>query len=189
MARPRKYNTEEERLAAIMESRRKWKKNNPEKVKESKRKWKRKLYTENPEKERERQRKWREGNPEKEKERRRKYQSTPIGRALNLASAYRQKDKKYNRGKCTLTAKWIVDNVFSGQRRFYCDESDWHKLGCDRIYNSLAHTPENVVPCCEECNTKRGRKDFVDFLKEIGRLDKLKELKDKVIITDEVLID
>lgn len=184
MGRKRIY-TDEERLAAIKESKRKWKKNNPDKVKESNRKY----YQENSDKVKENSRKYAENNPDKVKERQRKYRLTPIGRATLLLTAYNQADIKRNRGECTLTPQWIVDNVFSGQRCFYCGESDWHKLGCDRIYNDLPHTPENVVCSCEECNKKRGTKDFVEYLKEIGRLDKLKELKNKVIITDEVLID
>ena len=87
-----------------------------------------------------------------------------MGRAINLVKRYRQSDKQYNRGECTLTAKWMVNNIFSGQKCIFCGESDWTKLGCDRIDNSLPHTPNNVNPCCEKCNTKRGRKEFEKFL-------------------------
>lgn len=181
MGRKKKYFTEEERIAARREScrksARKWREANPEYIK----KW---IET-NPDYFKQRY----QENSEKIKEIVRKYKSTPIGRANHLASSYRIEDKKHNRGECTITGEWMVDNIFSGQRCFYCGESDWTKLGCDRIDNSLIHTPDNVVPCCEECNKKRGRKDFVEFLKEIGRLDKLKELKDKVIITDNVFAD
>lgn len=112
--------------------------------------------------------KYREKYPEKEKERRRKYQSTPIGRANHLARAYKTADKKHNRGKCTITGEWIVYNIFN-KPCHYCGESDWRKLGCDRINNDLPHTPDNVVCCCEECNKKRGTKTFEEFLKEIGK--------------------
>lgn len=96
------------------------------------------------------------------------YYSTPIGRGNSLAANYRQNDKLANRGECTVTHQWIVDNVFSGQRCFYCGETDWRKLGCDRIDNNLPHTPDNVVCCCEECNLKRGTKPFEEFCKEMG---------------------
>lgn len=96
--------------------------------------------------------------------RRKQYDKTPMGRAINLVKRYRQSDKQHNRGKCTLTAKWMVDNIFSDQKCIFCGESDWVKLGCDRIDNSLPHTPDNVNPCCEKCNTKRGRKEFEEFL-------------------------
>ena len=85
-----------------------------------------------------------------------------------MSKSYQTADKKHNRGECTITGEWMVDNVFSGQICFYCKESDWTKLGVDRIYNDLPHTPDNVVVCCEECNKKRGRKSYEDFCKEMG---------------------
>ena len=94
------------------------------------------------------------------------YNKTPMGRAVRLVAKYKQSDKKYNRGECTLTAKWVVDNIFP-KPCIYCGESDWKKLGCDRIDNSKPHTPDNVVPCCEECNKKRHRKPFEEFLNEM----------------------
>lgn len=98
-------------------------------------------------------------------ERERKYCQTQNGRANYLLKHYRTNDKKYNRGECTLTIQWIVDNIFS-QPCHYCGETDWKKLGCDRIDNNLPHTPDNVVPCCYSCNTKRHTKLYEDFIKE-----------------------
>ena len=34
-------------------------------------------------------------------------------RAKSLVQNYRVEDKKYNRGECTLTADWIIENIFS----------------------------------------------------------------------------
>ena len=96
-------------------------------------------------------------------EQRKQYYQTQMGRALYLVSGYRQDDKKYNRGECTLTTQWIIDNIFSGQKCIFCGKDDWTKLGCDRIDNSKPHTPDNVNPCCGECNTKRGKKEFEEF--------------------------
>lgn len=96
------------------------------------------------------------------------YYQTPMGRALCLVRNYRRNDKKYNRGECTLTAQWIIENIFSGQKCIFCGESDWEKLGCDRIDNSLPHTPDNVNPCCDECNTKRGKKTYDEYMKKVG---------------------
>lgn len=97
------------------------------------------------------------------KENYKQYYQTPMGRASTLVSAYRQEDKKYNRGECTLTPEWIIDNIFT-QPCHWCKKTDWHKIGCDRIDNSLPHTPDNVNPCCEECNKKRGRRTYEEFL-------------------------
>lgn len=100
------------------------------------------------------QRLWYENNKEKKLEYQKQYKKTPMGRANNLISAYKKNDKKYNRGECTLTAKWIVENIFS-KPCYYCGETDWHKLGCDRINNNLPHTTDNVVSCCHRCNCKK----------------------------------
>ena len=80
-----------------------------------------------------------------------KYISKPSGRANNLLTSYRREDKKYNRGECTLTAEWIVEHIFT-QPCAHCGESDWRKIGCNRLDNSLPHTPDNVEPCCKHCN-------------------------------------
>ena len=81
------------------------------------------------------------------------YNKTPYGRALNLVSTYNQSDKKYDRGECTLTAEWIVDNIFT-KPCAYCGKTGWDIIGCNRIDNSKPHTPDNVEPCCFDCNRK-----------------------------------
>lgn len=98
------------------------------------------------------------------------YRSTPYGRAKYLVCGYRKKDKKYNRGDCTVTPQWVVDNVFSGQCCVYCGESDWTKLGVDRKDSSLPHTPENCVPCCKACNDKKRAISYDDFMRRIGKI-------------------
>lgn len=145
MGRPKKYQTEEERKEARKkqqrEASRRWKKKHPEYYQEHK-----------------------EEIDEYQKQYQKQYSKTPMGRASNLLSTYQQKDKKYNRGECTLTAEWIVENIFT-QKCHWCPETDWTKIGCDRIVNSLPHTPDNVIPCCEACNKKRNRKTYDEFLK------------------------
>lgn len=97
-------------------------------------------------------------------------------RAGLLLSAYKQTDKKYNYGKSDLTAKWIVDNIFS-KSCVHCGETDWHKLGCNRLDNSKPHTMDNVEPCCCKCNRKLPRPNArktvlpqdTSFLKKLKR--------------------
>ena len=83
-----------------------------------------------------------------------------------LYNAYCRHDKNAGRGECTLTAQWIVDNIFT-QKCHWCPETDWTKIGCDRIDNSLPHTPDNVIPCCERCNKNRGRKTYEEYKKAL----------------------
>ncbi len=104
-------------------------------------------------------RRWREKHPEykeKKAEYNKQYRQTPMGRADKLLYRYRKSDIEKNRGECTIpNAKWIVDNIFT-KKCAHCEETDWSKLGCNRLDNSLPHTPDNVEPCCFICNCKLG---------------------------------
>lgn len=154
MGKPRKYFTEEERKAAHREAGRRCYHNNKEKILEY-------------------QAEYRQNNKEKiaayHAEYDAEYRSTPLGRALHLVGNYRYADKLYNRGECTLTPDWIIEHIFN-QPCHYCGETDWKELGCDRIDNSLPHTPDNVVPCCCECNKKKGTTPYEEYLKLIGKI-------------------
>ena len=105
------------------------------------------------EKKKEWSKKYIQENREKLVEYKRQWRKTPYGRASILLDAYKQKDKLHNRGEGDLTAKWIVDNIFT-KPCVHCGESDWHKIGCNRLDNSRPHTKDNVEPCCIDCNNK-----------------------------------
>ena len=94
------------------------------------------------------------------------YRQTQMGRANILVSNYKRHDKDANRGECTLTPEWIIDNIFTSKCH-WCGETDWNELGCDRIDNDKPHTPDNVNPCCDKCNKKRGNKTYEEFLELI----------------------
>lgn len=108
-----------------------------------------------------------ETHSEEKNEYMRNYNSTTIGRAANLASSYKQMDEKNNVGETTITKEWIMDNIFT-KSCIYCGESDWTKLGCDRKDNSLPHTPNNCVPCCWDCNRKKGSMSYNEYIKRLG---------------------
>lgn len=97
-------------------------------------------------------------NKEKIKEYRNEWRKTPKGRAESLLQAYKQKDRLKGRGECTLTSQWIVDNIFT-KPCVHCGETDWHKIGCNRIDNTKPHTPDNVEPCCLKCNNDLNYKE------------------------------
>lgn len=89
---------------------------------------------------------------EKHKTYRKKYKSTPMGRALGQVQSYKSMDRKNGFGDVIdFDARWMVDNIYSKPCK-YCGETDWHKLGCNRIDNSKPHTKDNVEPCCRSCN-------------------------------------
>lgn len=190
MSAHKKYFTEEERKEARREYGKNYREQNKERIQENRKKWyaahrdeqlvklkkyyrdnwdKSKAYREERKEEiNEHKKTYRQENKEKVKAYKREYRKRPIARAQNLVGMYRLSDRKYNRGECTITAKWVCENIFT-KPCYYCGETDWHKLGCDRIDNSKPHTPENVVCSCGDCNNKRHHKNFEDFLKEIGR--------------------
>ena len=159
----RKYFTEEERKAASKESQKKWReehpnymsewrKNHPENVKSNWNRWANKID-------------WNDYMAKFMAKKR----LTLIGRAEYLETNYKRLDKESNRGESTITAEWIVENIFT-QPCHYCGETDWKKLGCDRINNTLPHTPENVVPCCGKCNVKKGTIKYDEFMRMIGKI-------------------
>lgn len=93
------------------------------------------------------------------------YHNTKMGRAIYLYHNYCRHDEDKQRGKCTLTPEWIVENIFTSKCR-YCGKDDWTELGCDRIDNLKPHTPDNVVCCCTDCNKRRNITEFEKFIND-----------------------
>ena len=182
MGRKRLYFTEEERKAAHKEANRRWKaehpdyqsewrKNNKEKIAkyqtEYQAEYQAEYYQNNRDRIAKRHADYYQNNKEKLVRHQAEYRSTQFGRATHLISAYQRSDKKYNRGECTLTAEWIVEHIFNNPCH-YCGKTDWTEMGCDRIDNALPHVPDNVVPCCCECNRKKARYSYDEYMKIIG---------------------
>ena len=117
-------------------------------------------YSDNKEKCKDSVKKWVEKNKEKLSVYRYKYLKTIMGRATNLLRKYKQSDKKAKRGNCTITAKWIVKNIFS-KPCAHCGKIGWDIIGCNRLDNSKPHTEDNVEPCCFECNAKLRGQDII----------------------------
>lgn len=126
-------------------------------TKEERREYNRKYYQANREQFKEYSKQHYKDNAEYYKEYQKKYEKTPMGRAKRLLNRYNQSDKEYNRGKGDLTAKWIVENIFT-QPCKHCGKEGWEVIGCNRLDNSLPHSKDNVEPCCFECNIKLPRK-------------------------------
>ena len=172
--------TEEERKERRRASRKKYEDANKEKVTAYRREWQRKKREENREEYLEKLRAYHAARKDKAKvynekyraehkeeilECSRKYRATKRGRAVALAGAYAAKDRR--KGYCTeniINAEWIENNIFNGQTCYYCGESDWTKLGVDRIDNSRGHTPDNCICACWECNNERKKKSVEEFV-------------------------
>jgi hypothetical protein len=106
-------------------------------------------------------------------ERNKKYRTTPMGRAVRLISNYRQMDRRNGfDDTIDFDGEWIVEHIFS-QPCAHCGETDWRKLGCNRIDNGLPHTKDNVEPCCEYCNNQL---NYKDMRKKVGKFSLSGEL-------------
>lgn len=148
-----------------------WYQNNKAKKAEQKRKNRAANREEYNKYNREYVKKWREKNKERFLEYRDNYEKTPYGRASKLCSNYKSDDRIKGRPGNNLTTEWILENIIHSSC-IYCGESDYLKLGCDRVDNSLAHTQENCVCSCWDCNNDRQKKGMsVDEYKEYKKVD------------------
>lgn len=154
--------------AKINENKAQWCSVNPEKVKE----YRHRYAINNPEKKKNRDHQYYIENKSHCRENNKQWLRLhpEYARAHMLLSCYQKYDRIYKKGGTAITTHWIIDNIFT-KRCLYCGETDWRKLGCDRINNNKSHTPENVVCCCKECNKKRADKDFLEFAYSIGAKD------------------
>lgn len=93
---------------------------------------------------------------EYQKEYRKKYLGTKEGTATLKASAYYNQDKRRGRDTSNydITPSFILEHILNS-KCIYCGETDWKKLGCDRIDNTKGHTTDNVVCSCMDCNVDR----------------------------------
>lgn len=119
-------------------------------------------YQDNKERIAEYMKQYNDTNKERIAEQVKQYRSTQLGRANRIKINYLHYDKK--RGFPTdqnIDEDWIIENIF-GSSCIYCGESDWQKLGADRIDNTKGHTPDNCVCSCKKCNEKRGDRYTVE---------------------------
>lgn len=83
------------------------------------------------------------------------YQKTLKGTANRRIQSYKRMDEDRGFGKDALDfdSEWMIENILL-KPCVHCGESDWHKIGCNRIDNTKPHTKDNVEPCCRKCNCK-----------------------------------
>lgn len=151
----KKYNTEEERKKGYNDRFKRYK----AKKKAERNEAKRLYYEEHKEEiETEKQKKY-EDQIEKIKY---KYHNDKKFRAKHLVASYKHFDNYYfyNQNK-TITPTQLLELWDGGC--IYCGETDWHKLGADRIDNNKPHSIDNCVCCCSQCNNERQKKDFQTF--------------------------
>lgn len=135
---------------------------NAEKIKERNRQY----CIDNLEKKKEYARQWAIDNAEKEYERNRQWAiDNPEKRRL---SRQRRKARK-NQVESTLTqAEWekIVDDHFG--RCHYCGRhtDKLHQEHKTPVSKGGGYTKENIVPACQSCNSSKGVKKYMQFIKQ-----------------------
>ena len=106
-------------------------------------------------------------NSEKYKAYQKEYNKSQIGRAQRQFQKYRRMDIRNGFGDVIdFDTKWIMDNIHT-KSCVYCGKTGWDIIGCDRKDNSLPHTKANCVPCCTECNIRKGKMNYEDYLNKI----------------------
>ena len=118
-----------------------------------------------------RQREWQSKHREEQQDRMNRYHLTKEGRATNLFTSYRQADRRngFDVDEANLTRDDIIRICFSENSKcVYCGETDWRKLGLDRISKYRPHELGNVLCSCPACNMKRNRKVVGDFIEWLG---------------------
>ena len=184
--------------SCVSESRRKWRKDNQEKIRENNRKWyeannekaressrkwyeankekvresSRKYREENSEKRREYNRKWKRNNPEKHREHNRKWQNdNPEKRRENH---HRRRARVANAAGSFTAEQWQARLEYHGNRCIYC--------GCDGkmtiehlipLVRGGTNWPSNLAPSCRSCNCSKGTKTHFEFLEWIASRDRL----------------
>lgn len=102
------------------------------------------------------------------------YSKTQMGRAQRQLQQYKFMDRRNGLDEVIdFDAKWIVDNIYT-KHCVHCGETDWHKLGCNRLDNSKPHTIDNVEPCCFHCNCRLNGKEATSRIKEVAKSRKHK---------------
>lgn len=81
------------------------------------------------------------------------YSKTQMGKAQRQVQQYKVMDERngFGKDKIDFDARWIVENIYT-KPCVHCGETDWHKLGCNRLDNTKPHTKDNVESCCFHCN-------------------------------------
>lgn len=138
---------------------------------------KKKYFTEEEKKEANRA-KWRR-SAHKNREKKRAYseqwrkEHPKETRANSQYNTYKRMDIRNGFGDAIdFDVKWIIENIYT-KPCVHCGETDWRKLGCNRIDNDLPHTKDNVESCCYECNIKLSHDWISDKLsKQIDQIDK-----------------
>lgn len=157
----------------LKESRKAYREANKERLKE-----RRKVYYEaNKERLRPQQKARREANKESKKEYDKAYREANKERILEYTNNHRRTSKgkwleirsrAKTRGLDFSLSLELYEGKLWGEPCHYCGV-DIEVTGLDRKDTSKGYTPDNVVPCCWDCNRIKKDKPYEQFLEEIKK--------------------
>jgi hypothetical protein len=101
-----------------------------------------------------------EANKEAILERSKTYYRTPKGKYVKIKTSANERGIHFS-----LPLK-LYESKLWGKPCHYCG-CDIETTGLDRKDSSKGYTPDNVVPCCWDCNLMKGTKLYEEFLQEI----------------------
>lgn len=108
-------------------------------------------------------------NPDKRQKWLDKYNQSPKGKYTRLYSGYCRFDRKrFGTDEHTITKEQIKELIEGVHKCTFCGETDWRKLGLDRIDNNKPHTIDNVHVCCWHCNITRQGRTFEEYMEIIN---------------------
>ena len=107
----------------------------------------------------EREKAYREANKEVILERKKAHYRTPKGRYVNIKARAKRDEIKFS------LPFELYESQLWGKPCHYCG-CEIEVTGLDRKNSDRGYTPDNVVPCCINCNSKKRTKPYEVFLEE-----------------------
>lgn len=104
----------------------------------------------------------------------REYAKTPNGQAARVLAEQRRRAKKKGNGGNVTRKEWFAVVAAHGSRCYYCGMAlvAGVSLTMDHktaISKGGKHSPENVIPACRPCNSRKNARSMEEFLEEISR--------------------
>jgi len=103
-----------------------------------------------------------EANKEYKKEYKKAHHRTPKGKYTKIKRSAKVREINF------ALPFQIYESKLWGEPCHYCGV-DIEVTGLDRKDSNKGYVPDNVVPCCRDCNTKKQGKPYEQFLEEIKK--------------------
>jgi hypothetical protein len=102
--------------------------------------------------------------------------TAPMRKGTGMDDVRKTLSGKYDRykkrdGELDFTRQYFYEWL-ENSSCYYCGSNDTQTLGLDRLNNNEGHVKDNVVVCCELCNTTKGHRFTIEQMKKIGEVIK-----------------